>query len=177
MFELITDYNELEDGLFNELSYDDYLIFGYGSYRNNQDRKPECAEARFGHSLAAITHLAKELKIPRKKLAYFIKDEVSGGVRSPNGYGHQHHLISSYKLEDVDKVRCAEIMTSYWQDRIGICDFQPFDITRKAKGIRYIAKVRQNKQVVMSGFRMSKAMNRRLSYLKKQPFTADYTGD
>jgi hypothetical protein len=159
----------LEDSLFDNLIKDDYLLFGSGSFYNNRDRKPECAESRFNQSRAAIKHLAEELIIPLMKLPYIIKDEISGGVDNPNGYSHHHLLISSHKLDDVDKEECADILTKYWHNEVGVdCDFQPFNKEMKAEGVRYVVKVRQYGKIVMNDVRLNPAMKRRLNYLNNK---------
>ena len=96
--------NELElyrENTISNLILPDYLGMGYFTFLDDGLREPTKSEDR---KLIAINYfkcLAMEIGIPFRKLSFFLKDEIAGGIDDISGNGHIHFLLSFFGLEKI----------------------------------------------------------------------------
>ena len=151
---------------YNDLILDDYILFGHGSYRSKRFRDSECIDKR----IDAVEHYAvkfcKHFKIRREKFAFAYNDEIGSSKVRELAAGHNHLVISAYQPVELNAQEAAQWSNKFWKDNYGICQFEPFNKHKKKNAIGYLCKATQNNLLVMNDIRTSKAMKRRINYLK-----------
>ena len=165
--------------LIDDLSFCDYSLFGTLSFKNDYYRRAETSSYRLHKAEWLFTRVAQNLKVPKKKIGYFIKDEVSEGIDKTNALtGHIHFLLSANHIKKNHK-KLATIVNGLWvgakglennlynkQPRFGWPRVKAFDPSRKNEGIFYTAKAYKNGVIVFNDFRMSKGLKREINYYK-----------
>ena len=89
--------NELEvykNQTIDNLILPDYLSIGYFTFLDDRLREPTSSNDRLKISINYFKLLSQELSIPFRRLSFFLKDEIAGGINDINGNGHVHFLLS-----------------------------------------------------------------------------------
>ena len=130
----------------------DYSVFGSFDFAYCDHRLPERSEDRIKISKNIFKVMGMELGgVKAKRLAYYLKDEIAGGIGNDRGTGHIHFLLSRNGLEEfgVETIikKLKKVSRRYGRHSIKEYDYvNYFD-----RGIRYTLKTHKHQKIVYSG--------------------------
>ena len=160
-----TNLKVLQGSIVDYLQLDDYICWGYVTYRDKRKRNDDYVTIRMDDVDYIMSKTANDYNLRLDKLCYFTKDETS-----PDGFGHPHVLVGKHNLpKSVTSKEFVTKLNKRWNDEFGLAGFQPFnnDNKEKVQGLKYIAKATQEGVTVFNGYRFSRGLRRRLGYLQE----------
>jgi hypothetical protein len=130
----------------------DYSVFGSFDFSYGDHRLPERSQDRMKISKNIFKVMGMELGgVKSKRLAYYLKDEIAGGIENASGTGHIHFLLSRNGLEEfgVGSIikKLKKVSRRYGRHSIKEYDYVNF----VDRGIRYTLKTHKHHKLVYSG--------------------------
>jgi hypothetical protein len=144
----------------NDLMNLDYLSFGYFTFVNRRLQDPTASDQRLKIARSYFKILANEIGVPFRKLSFYLKDEIAGGIDDHNGKGHIHYLLSFSGIEKlIEEYKCHTELKDYFTitsliikkfkkitSRYGLSKVSRYDYNKHdANGILYTAKTGKRK--------------------------------
>ena len=126
-----TTFTDFEEKLITKLMPIDFSIIGTLSFKDTWMRHRDNSEKRFSKGKWLMTRLGQIINVPRMKLGYIFKDELSDGIDNQDSTtGHLHFLLSDRHLKKVENIK--KIISGLWigkrnTPRFGLCSVKRFD--------------------------------------------------
>jgi hypothetical protein len=130
----------------------DYSVFGSFDFSYGDHRLPERSEDRIKISKNIFKVMGIELGgVKAKRLSYYLKDEIAGGIENASGTGHIHFLLSRNGLEEFGVGSIIKKLKKVSR-RYGRHSIKEYDYVNYCdRGIRYTLKTHKHQKLVYAG--------------------------
>ena len=167
----MTELEVYKNQTIDNLILPDYLSIGYFTFLDDRLREPTSSNDRLKISINYFKLLSQELSIPFRKLSFFLKDEIAGGINDINGNGHIHFLLSFFGLEKlITEYNFHNEITDYF--RITNTIIKKLKMISRAKGISKVSRYNYLKHG-RSGINYTAKVSKRKWNEKKNCFNDD----
>jgi len=161
-----------EQKLITELMPIRWRITGTLSFKDSWMRHRDNSQKRFEKGHWLMTRLGQILNVPRNKLGYMFKDELSCGIDVEDSTtGHLHFLLSERHIERIDYIK--NILSGLWHGpkvklpRFGLCSIKDFNSSKTFEGISYTVKTKKFRKIVFNDLYFSTSLEKEINFHKK----------